>query len=142
MYVCAVSKGRCTAHAAVFRFCEHASIHPTTTPRCNPTDFLEDNLYDAHVGKSMYALQLERWFAVFGRDRFKVEFTGRSGVWPGSKLVVVPPKPGGVGLARIFTWKSLWFRSGKRRAILSFSVRRSAPVKRGLGYVCDEGGAG
>lgn len=42
------------------------------TPRCNPVDFLEDNLYDAHVGKSAYALQLARWFAVFGRDKFKV----------------------------------------------------------------------
>lgn len=40
--------------------------------RCNPADFLEDNLYDAHVGKSAYALQLVRWFAVFGRDKFKV----------------------------------------------------------------------
>lgn len=40
--------------------------------RCNPRDYLESNLYDAHVGKSMYALQLSRWFAFFGRESFKV----------------------------------------------------------------------
>lgn len=37
-------------------------------------DFLENNLYDAHVGKSAYALQLARWFAVFGRENFKVHY--------------------------------------------------------------------
>lgn len=40
--------------------------------RCNPRDFLEDVLYNAHVAKSMYAMQLRRWFDVFGRDSFKV----------------------------------------------------------------------
>lgn len=40
--------------------------------RCNPRDYLETNLYDAHVGKGLYAMQLSRWFAVFGKENFKV----------------------------------------------------------------------
>lgn len=40
--------------------------------RCNPRKFLENPMYISHVGKSMYALQLERWFTLFGRENFKV----------------------------------------------------------------------
>lgn len=29
-------------------------------------------MFNAHVGKSMYAMQLRRWFNVFGRKNFKV----------------------------------------------------------------------
>eukprot|EP00903_Cladosiphon_okamuranus_P016125 g14881.t1 len=42
---------------------------------CNPRTFLESPLYVSHVGKSMYAMQLERWFDLFGRENFKVIFT-------------------------------------------------------------------
>eukprot|EP00752_Nemacystus_decipiens_P004724 g4307.t1 len=42
---------------------------------CNPRKFLENPLYVSHVGKSMYAMQLERWFDLFGRENFKVIFT-------------------------------------------------------------------
>ena len=30
------------------------------------------NLYLAHVGKGMYALQLQRWFKILGQQNFKV----------------------------------------------------------------------
>lgn len=43
--------------------------------RCNPSNYLESNMLLAHVGKGLYALQLERWFAMFGRENIKV--TGR-----------------------------------------------------------------
>ena len=29
-------------------------------------------LFVSHVGKSMYPVQLERWFNLFGRENFKV----------------------------------------------------------------------
>ena len=29
-------------------------------------------MFNAHVGKSVYAMQLQRWFNVFGRENFKV----------------------------------------------------------------------
>ncbi len=29
-------------------------------------------LYRAHVAKGMYAIQLERWFTLFGRENVKV----------------------------------------------------------------------
>lgn len=45
---------------------------PFAVDRCNPRKFLESPLYVSHVGKSMYAMQLERWFDLFGRDNFKV----------------------------------------------------------------------
>jgi len=32
-------------------------------------------LYRAHVGKGMYAIQLERWFTLFGRENIKVSVT-------------------------------------------------------------------
>ncbi|CAN0275443.1 unnamed protein product [Pylaiella littoralis] len=41
---------------------------------CNPRKILENPLYVSHVGKSMYAMQLERWFDLFGREKFKVVF--------------------------------------------------------------------
>lgn len=40
--------------------------------RCNPRKILEMPLFVSHVGKSMYAVQLERWFNLFGRENFKV----------------------------------------------------------------------
>ncbi len=40
--------------------------------RCYPPDFIGDNLFRAHVAKSMYAIQLERWFTLFGRENIKV----------------------------------------------------------------------
>lgn len=43
-----------------------------TANSCNPRQFLEVPLYVSHVGKSMYAMQLERWFDLFGRENFKV----------------------------------------------------------------------
>ncbi|CBN74649.1 Sulfotransferase [Ectocarpus siliculosus] len=49
---------------------------------CNPRKFLEVPLYVSHVGKSMYALQLERWFDLFGRENFKVVFTDDMAVDP------------------------------------------------------------
>lgn len=42
--------------------------------RCNPHKYMERNQYVAHVGKSMYALQLKRWIDLFGRDSMKVRF--------------------------------------------------------------------
>ena len=38
-------------------------------------------MYVAHVGKSMYALQLERWFTLLGRDNIKVCMCERVCVW-------------------------------------------------------------
>lgn len=29
-------------------------------------------MFNAHVGKSVYVMQLQRWFNVFGRESFKV----------------------------------------------------------------------
>lgn len=45
---------------------------PLYPPSCNPRNFLEMPLFVSHVGKSMYAMQLQRWFDLFGRDNFKV----------------------------------------------------------------------
>lgn len=42
---------------------------------CNPRKFLETPLYVSHVGKSMYPVQLERWFNLFGRENLKVWVT-------------------------------------------------------------------
>eukprot|EP00752_Nemacystus_decipiens_P003848 g3540.t1 len=68
---CRSTKGpkQCNGHPP----CELCNTH--TEPWCNPREYLEDPLYNAHVGKSMYALQLRRWFSVFGRESFKVVFT-------------------------------------------------------------------
>lgn len=43
--------------------------------RCHPQDFLGDihHLFKAHVAKGMYAMQLERWFTLFGRENVKVD---------------------------------------------------------------------
>ncbi|CAM9653464.1 unnamed protein product [Laminaria digitata] len=49
---------------------------------CNPRKFLEMPLFVSHVGKSMFALQLERWFDIFGRENFKVVFTDDMAVNP------------------------------------------------------------
>ncbi|CAN0193841.1 unnamed protein product [Scytosiphon promiscuus] len=49
---------------------------------CNPRSFLESPLYVSHVGKSMYAIQLERWFDLFGPENFKVVFTDDMAVDP------------------------------------------------------------
>lgn len=32
-------------------------------------------MFNAHVGKSVYAMQLRRWFEVFGQENFKVRIT-------------------------------------------------------------------
>lgn len=55
---------------------------PPFVDRCNPRKFLESPLYVSHVGKSMYAMQLERWFELFGRENFKVSYllSSRGGV--------------------------------------------------------------
>lgn len=56
--------------------------HPIPSPvgfaadSCNPRKILENPLYVSHVGKSMYAMQLERWFDLFGREKFKVNSLG------------------------------------------------------------------
>eukprot|EP00903_Cladosiphon_okamuranus_P014093 g13099.t1 len=44
--------------------------------KCRPQDFLGDTIrmLRHHVGKSMYAIQLERWIALFGRENVKVLF--------------------------------------------------------------------
>lgn len=49
-----------------------SAVLPFVASRCNPRKFLESPLYVSHVGKSMYAMQLERWFGLFGRENFKV----------------------------------------------------------------------
>eukprot|EP00903_Cladosiphon_okamuranus_P014094 g13100.t1 len=41
---------------------------------CNPKRFLESNTYFAHVGKSVYVLQLRRWINLFGQENVKVIF--------------------------------------------------------------------
>ena len=48
-----------------------------TDYRCYPQDFIgnKGNLFKAHVAKSMYAIQLERWFTLFGRENVKVWLT-------------------------------------------------------------------
>lgn len=40
--------------------------------RCKPRKFLENNMLLAHVAKGLYAHQLRRWFALFGRENIKV----------------------------------------------------------------------
>lgn len=55
--------------------CELCNTH--TEPWCNPREYLEEPIYNAHVGKSIYALQLRRWFGVFGRESFKVRIIMR-----------------------------------------------------------------
>ena len=42
--------------------------------RCRLRDFLGPThlLYWAHVAKGLYAMQLERWFSLLGRDNVKV----------------------------------------------------------------------
>ncbi|CAM9898341.1 unnamed protein product [Ascophyllum nodosum] len=50
--------------------------------QCNPRRFLEMPLFVSHVGKSMYPVQLERWFNLFGRENFKVVFTDDMAVDP------------------------------------------------------------
>lgn len=42
------------------------------TSRCNLERFEEKSLRHAHIIKGLYAIQLERWFALFGRENFKV----------------------------------------------------------------------
>ncbi|CAM9626157.1 unnamed protein product [Scytosiphon promiscuus] len=69
--LCRTTKGKnqCLGHPP----CEICNTH--TEPWCNPRDYLDEVLFNAHVGKSMYAMQLQRWFGVFGRESFKVIFT-------------------------------------------------------------------
>lgn len=59
-------KKQCNGHPP----CELCNTH--TEPWCNPREYLEDPLFNTHVGKSVYALQLKRWFSIFGRESFKV----------------------------------------------------------------------
>lgn len=50
-------------------------IHATI--RCHPREFLGEVLepHRALIATSMYALQLERWFTLFGRENVKVRKT-------------------------------------------------------------------
>ncbi|CAB1118567.1 unnamed protein product [Ectocarpus sp. CCAP 1310/34] len=68
---CRVTKGRkqCNGRPP----CELCNTH--TEPWCNPRVYLGEILYNAHVGKSVYAMQLRRWFNAFGSENFKVVFT-------------------------------------------------------------------
>lgn len=68
------------AHAAR---CERA-VHPACLNygartsfdicRCHINQVLDNKMemFRAHIGKGMYALQLERWFTLFGRENIKV----------------------------------------------------------------------
>ncbi|CAM9239969.1 unnamed protein product [Scytosiphon promiscuus] len=56
--------------------------------KCRLRDFLGEThgLYWAHVAKGMYAMQLERWFSLFGRENVKVTFLEETAADPVSAL--------------------------------------------------------
>eukprot|EP00903_Cladosiphon_okamuranus_P015279 g14119.t1 len=56
---------------------------------CKPDDFLEENPYFSHVGKSMYFMQIERWIRLLGRDNVKVLFLEEVAVDPLGELASV-----------------------------------------------------
>lgn len=49
--------------------------------RCKPTDFLGPRLLVAHVAKGLYAVQLRRWFTLFGHENMKVNAQSEFLTW-------------------------------------------------------------
>jgi len=56
----------------------HYTTHRSMS-RCPPEKYLErgHQLLRAHVAKGMYAIQLERWFTLLGRENVKVRKNAR-----------------------------------------------------------------
>lgn len=66
-------------------------IERTPLPfRCNLAHFEEKSLLSAHIIKGLYAIQLERWFTLFGKENVKVRVS--SGVYSWRNSDVFPDR--------------------------------------------------